>query len=155
MEALAVVRRISMLDDGFDMFLCRVSHVPFPSVLRIFLRQPAHVLVPVGLRQHRCSGDRCIGCIPLDHALVPIAVERLEPVAVDEQVLRSDVQSADRPLHAGDRRVEDVYPVDFLSRNLLDRPCYGLLFDDRAQDFPCLFGHLLGVVEQRVVEVFR
>ena len=45
MEALAVVGSVAMSYDRFDMLLCGISHVPFPTVLRIFKSKFPHVLV--------------------------------------------------------------------------------------------------------------
>ncbi len=139
--------------DGFDMFFCRISHVPFPSVLRVFLREPAHVLVPVCLGEDRGGGDGCEFCVSLDYALVLIAVEGLESVAVDEQILGFHSQSAHRPLHSGDGGVEYVDCVDFFCADFLDGPCERFPLDDRAEGFAGFLGHFLGVVEQRVTEV--
>ena len=150
-----MVRRIAMLYDGLYVLLGRIPHVPFPSVLRVFLRQLPHVLVPVGLREDGRRRDRRELCIAFYHTLVFISVKRLELVAVYQQVFRLDLKPPDSPLHACYRCVEDVYGVDLLGADLLDGPRYRLPLDDRAERLPGLFGHLLGVVEKRVVEVLR
>ena len=137
------------------MFLGRVSHVSVPSVLRVFLCKIPHVFVPVCLCQDRCGGDRCVLSVTFDHALVLISVERLESVSVDKQELRLDDKSSYRPLHAGYGSIEYVDRIDFFSGDFLDRPCDSFLFDNGTQDFTRFLGHLLGVIQKWVVEIFR
>ena len=150
-----MVRSISVADDGVYVLLCRIAHIPFPSVLRVLGRKFPHIFVPVCLCQHRCRGDgRELG-VTLHHALVLIAVERLEPVSVYQQIFRLDIQSAHSPLHSGDGCIQYVYGVYLFCTYLFDCPRDGLLLYHRTEQFPCLFGHLLGVIQQRVIEVLR
>ena len=142
-----------MLNDGLHMFLGRISHIPFPSVLRIFLRQFSHIFVPVCLGQYGSCRNGCKLCISLDHALVGITVKGLEPVAVDQKEFRLHRQSSDSPLHPRYGSIQNIDGVDFLCTHLLYSPGQRLLLDDRAQQFPGLFGHFLRVVQKGMMEV--
>ena len=42
---------VSMSNDSLDVLPGRISHIPVPAVLRVFLREPAHVFVPVAQKQ--------------------------------------------------------------------------------------------------------
>ena len=141
--------------DRFHMLLGRISHVPFPAVLRVFLRKFPHVFVPVCLGEYRGCGYGREFAVSLYHTLVFIPVERLELVAIDEQEFRFYTQSAHRPLHSGDGCIQYIYSIDFFCAHFLNSPCYCLALDDRTKHFPGLFGHFLRVVQKRVVEVWR
>ena len=155
MEALAVVRRVTVPDDGFYMFLRRISHVPFPSVLRIFLCQPPHMIVPVCLCEDGGRCNRREFSVSLDDALIAVVIKWLESVAVYKQKFRLYSEPSYGALHAGYGCIEYVYSIDFFCADLFDRPGYGFALDDGSERFPCLFRHLLRVVEQRVMEVLR
>ena len=77
-ETFPVVRRVAVCNDGFDVLLGRVAHVPVPSVLRIFGGQASHMLVPVGLGQHRCGCDGREFSVALHYAFESIVVKRPE-----------------------------------------------------------------------------
>ena len=102
MEALAMVGSVAVFDDRRYVFLCRISHVSFPSVLRIIQSQFSHVFVPVGLCQDGGCRYRSEFCIAFHYALLFITVERLELVAVYKQEFRFYIQSAHSSLHSGD-----------------------------------------------------
>ena len=75
----------------------RIALVLFPVIDRIFLRNPVHVVVSVSFCQNRGGGDRNECRVALDDALVRNVERRAEPISVDEQHLRYDLQPGDGP----------------------------------------------------------
>ena len=138
-EAFPMVWCVSVSYDGVHMFLCRVSHVPFPTILRIFSRQLAHVFIPVSLCKHGCRCNWSEFSVSLYHALILIAVKWLEPVAVDQKILRSYLQPAHSPLHSGYGCIKNIDGVDLFRSHSFDSPCDGFFFDateDTLESFP-------------------
>ena len=84
-----------------------------------------------------------------------IFIERSETVAVDQQEVRFRVKPPDRALHSGNGCPKNFQLIYFLSADSLDRPSDRLTLNDRPQDIPGFLAHLLGIVQQRVVEIRR
>ena len=80
-----MVGSVAVFDDRSNVLFCRITHVSFPSVLRIIQSQFSHVFVPVGLCQDGSCRYRSEFCITFHYALIFITVERLELVAVYQQ----------------------------------------------------------------------
>ena len=150
-----MIRREPVPHDGFAVLAGRIALVLFPVVDRIFLRDPVHVVVPVSFCQNRGGGDRNECRVAFDDALVRNVERRAEPISVDEQHLRYDLQPGDGPRHGGERGIEDIDPVDLLGRYHFDGPGHGFTLDDQAEPVPVPLGHLLRIVEQRVVKIGR
>ena len=150
-----MVRRISMSDDCFHMFFGRVSHVPFPSVLRILQSKFSHIFIPVCLGQYGCRGDAGIFAVSLYHALIAVTVEWLEFISIYKKKFRLDAQPADCPLHTGNGCIQNIYCIDFFCTDFFYCPSDSFPLDDRAERLPCLFCHFLGVVQEWMVEILR
>ena len=104
--------------------------------------------------QDRGCGDACVGGVAVHHSLRLIAFQRPPLVSVDKQEFRLYAQFEHGALHARNGCPQDVEAVDLFGVDGLDRPSYGLLLDDAAQFFAGGFAHLLGVVQERMVEAF-
>ena len=147
-----------MAPDRFDVLRGGVAEIPVPAVLGVFLREFPHEFVAVRLGEDGGGGDAGEGGVAMHHGaeiLEPVPAEGAELVAVDEEEIRCRVQLHNRPLHSRDGGPEDVEPVDFFRLDGLHRPGDRFGLDDGPQLLPRLLGHLLGVVQERVVEVRR
>ena len=139
----------------FYVFACGVAHISVPSVLWVFEGELAHIFVAPGFREYGCGGYAGVFPVAFHHGLIGVAVEGFEAVAVYEQELRSDTKVSYGSLHARDGGVENVDSVYFLRTHLLHGPRDCLAFNDGPQFVALLFRHLLRVVQQGMMEVFR
>ena len=129
------------------------------------------MLVPVCLCKDRCGCDGCIlaitfyyagvleifvlgVCLPGDVSVACQPV-RLELVAVDQQMFGSDIQRHHGAPHSAYRCIKYVDGVNVFRAHFHDSPCQRLTLDDRAKGLACLFGHFLGVVQQRMMKILR
>ena len=121
--------------------------------------QRGHIIVAIGLGQHRSGGNRQIFRIALHDGGVRnfkhLAHVGLEAVAVDDNAFGTELQTVECAVHGQDSGVQDVDPVDLFRIDHTDRPRQRILLDDRAQRAPPGIGQLLRVVEQFVVIVRR
>ena len=154
-ETEAMVGGEAMFADGESVVAGRVSLVFRPIVAGELLMQAEHVLVAVGLGEHRGGGDVGKFSIPLYDALERKAKMALEAVAVDGQEFGRGGEAVGGEVHPLDRGLEDVDLVDAGGRHGLHGPGHGLAFDDRTQEVALSLGELFRVVEQWVVEVGR
>ena len=84
-----------------------------------------------------------------------LANVRFEAVAVDNDALRTNLQTVQRAMHGENRGVEDVVSIDFGHIDHTDRPRQGIALDFGAQCTPACIGQLLRIVERLVVIVGR
>ena len=85
MEGLPVFGGVAQAADGFYMFGGGITHVVFPAITWIILRQGPHAFVPVGFCEYGCGCDGCVGGIAMDDGKIvfaAVARERTETVAV-------------------------------------------------------------------------
>ena len=78
-----------------------------------------------------------------------------EAVAVDRKEFGRRIEAGDRQRHPLERSIQDVDLVDPGCGNGLDGPGHGFTLDDQAEPVPVPLGHLLRIVEQRVVKIGR
>ena len=152
-EGLAVVGGDAILFDGGVVVLGGVAFVFVPVVLGEVLRNAQHVLVTVGLGEDGGSRNAHVGAVALDNGGVRHIAPGLEAVAVDQDVLRGDLEGVEGAVHGQDRGVEDVDAVNLLGPHHGHCPCERLMLDDGAQHFALALGELFAVVDDVVIEV--
>ena len=137
----------------------RVTGVTIPRIVGVFFVQRGHIIVAIGLGQHRSGGDRQVFRIALHDGGVRyfehLAHIGFETVAVDNNTFGTKLQTVECAVHGQDSGVQDVDPVNFFRINHTDRPRQSILLDDRAQRAPPGIGQLFRIVEQFVVIVRR
>ena len=140
--------RLTVIGGGIPLVL-------LPIIDRVLLGDLRHVGVAVRFCQDR--GGRNVGktTIALHKAGVGDRELRAKAVAVDGQKLWRRIEARGRQRHALERGIEDIDLVDALGRDRLDGPGHRLALDNGAQHFAVALGHLLRVVEERVVKIGR
>ena len=149
----SVVGRETKLAYSKAVIACGIALIAFPIIVGILLVQTHHILIAVSLSQDRGSSYIGILAIALDDTLNRYSLLSAKTIAIDSEKLSPQRESLDSEIHTFDGGIEDVYLIDTCSRNLLHRPRQSLLLDDTSQKVTLTLTHLLGVVEQRVVEV--
>ena len=120
----------------------RVALVAVPSVFRVVHRQGRHVLIAVRFGQDARRRDGQESAIPLDFAGVGNVVGA-EPISVDEQVLWTEPEAIDGPVHGEIGRLQDVDLLDFLDGGPPDTPRLGVSLDGGPQAGPGIRVELL------------
>ena len=146
-EGHAMVGSRAILTDGDSVSRGRVAHVVIPFVHGVFVMQPHHAIVAVGLGEDGSGGDGKIFSVTLDDACVWQVMVLVEAIAVDDEFLRTHVELVDGSMHGGDAGTENVHLVNFLVRDDAYSPSHGIALNLGTQLVALLCRQLLRVVE--------
>lgn len=132
-----------------------VARIALPAILGVLFGKRGHIVVPEGLGQYGGCGDVGKASVALHLTSEGDVESRIEPVAVDEQVVGPYGEPLHSPLHSLEGGLEDVDAVYLLCAHLRNSPgeCVGA--DVFSHLSSLLVGHLFGVVEKRMVVVGR
>lgn len=132
-----------------------ITLVLLPLIHREFFVKALHIVVAICFSQDGSGRDTEVFSVSLYDSSVGDRIDRLEAIAVDDDVLRDGRELPDALLHRADRRVQDV---DFVYDSLIEM-CYGkrkcTTFDDRTQLIPLFLRQLFGVVQELMPEIGR
>ena len=98
-EGHSVVRGRSTFGDGGTMFFSRVSFILIPVIKRIFFVKTIHIIISVGFSQYRSGGYREVFSVSFYHGSMRNVRIFIETVSVDQQMLRTDRELIDSPVH--------------------------------------------------------
>lgn len=101
-EGASVIRRDAVRGDAKAVFFGGVARVVVPSVERKLLVERLHVVVSIGFGQYAGSRNAEKAGIALDECGVWDAAVGFEAVSVDDDVLRTRLQSVECAVHCKD-----------------------------------------------------
>ena len=146
-EGHAVVGSRAVLTDGGSVSRGRVAHVVIPFVHGVFVMQPHHAVVAVGLGEDGGGGDSEIFSVTFDDTGMWQVVVFVEAIAVDDEFLRPYAELVDGSVHGGDAGTENVHLVNLLVRDNAHSPSHSIALNLGTQLVALLCRQLLRVVE--------
>ena len=150
-----MVGREPILGDSHTMRLCGIASIFSPPIHWELLANALHILVTESLGKNRCRSNVGKAGIAFDLAAIGDVEPRAEAVAVNQEVVGAHRKPFDSPLHSLEGGIEYVDAVYLLGTDLSHSPSHSIVDDMLAHPKTLTSGHLLGVVQQRVVVVGR
>ena len=166
-----------MITDGQPVLPCGIAFVLLPAIDRIFPVELIHIVVTKGLGQDAGRSDGLVLPVALDDTLIrqglaTIALRKdtllswlarlvgkgnigIETVAVDDELIWSDLQLVERTVHSQKAGMKDVDLIDLLRCDNTNSPRHRIVLNDLAELIAFLGCELFRVVEQRIVVVTR
>ena len=135
---------------GLAMVASGIPLVFIPTVLRVKVVQLHHIIVAIGLCQHRsgCNGE--ILAVALYNTVIGNIAIGLKTVSIDNKMLRCNTQLLYGAVHSKNRGIEDIDAVYLLRLYPSNGPCYGITLNNRTQGLALLLAQLLRIIEQRM-----
>ena len=127
------------------MLLGGITLVLVPVIERIFLMQGIHIVVAIGLRQ---DGSRCnaeVLPVAFHHRGMRQVLILLEAVPIYQQMLGTEIQLVDGPMHRQERRIQDIDLVNLFGSDHTDRPRQGFPFDDFTKQIALTFSGFVSI----------
>jgi len=144
-----------MFGDGGTMFFSRVSFILIPVIKRIFFVKTIHIIISVGFSQYRSGGYREVFSVSFYHGSMRNVRIFIETVSVDQQMLRTDRELIDSPVHRQKGGAENVYLVYLFGRHHSYRPCQRFFLYHFTKCVALLLGQLLRIIQQLILEISR
>ena len=114
-----------------------------------------HIIITIGFRQNRCSGNRKIFSISFYHSSMRQILILFKTIPINQQMLGTNFQLIHSTMHCQKRRIKDIYLIYLFRSHYTYSPCQCFPFHNLSQRITLMLRQLLGIIQQFILKIYR